>query len=295
MPTAPLTDALTDKDETFPEELDKPRGHGLPPGVDPDDLGIDEGPLHPIPHLAAEKRTSDDLARLRAKMKALAGQETRTLILKIETQPHPLILWALHLELNRRGIPPAQRWPVNMFGTAQSRFITALADLYWLVRQFPRHAPPSMSADWRELFTLPPASDAWHTKAFFLYKKLNQTDLSRSGTRAMALTPKQRQNLMAFPTAAMRRSRHQLGADEHEETHQVLHSAALTNRYRAKAFNPLQAANHRATLWRVHVLSDFSPTETTRNWKLMTGENLTRQAITKQITTIETALKRHRG
>ncbi|CAM3317875.1 hypothetical protein POHY109586_01320 [Polaromonas hydrogenivorans] len=293
MPIAAFTDALTRKDEACTDEPDKSLDHELPPDVDLDDLGVDEGPMHSIPHLVAEKRTSTDLARLRAKIKALADQNTQTLIVKIETQADPLILWELHLELDRRGIPPAQRWPVNSCGTAQSRFITVLADLHWLVTRYSSHAPPSMFRNWLGLFKLAPGSDAWLTKAYFLYKNLSQTNLARSGTRAMALTPRQRQNLMAFPTAAMWKRRQQLETDKHVETHQALYSEAMANPYRARAFNPEHAANRRATLWRVFVLSDFSPTETTRNWKLVTGESVTRQAITKQITTIKTALKKH--
>ena len=295
MPTAPFTDALTDKDETFPKKPDKLLEHERPRGVDLDDLSVDDGLVHSILYLITErrKRTSDEWAHLKVKLTTLAKLDTRRLIEEIETQADPLILWILHLTLNERGVPPAQRWPVNMFGTAQSRFITVLADLHWLVKRHPKHAPPSMSTGWQELFKLVPERSAWHTTAHLLYKKLSQPNISSSGARAIALTPSQRQNMMAFPTAAMRRSRQQLGADEHEKTHQALHSAAIANRYKAKAFNPLQAANHRSTLWRVYVLSDCSLTETTKNWKLITGEDLTRQAITKQITTIKTALKRH--
>jgi hypothetical protein len=293
--TTPGADPLTWRDGACLEEKGKPPTSApLPPDVDLDDLGAGSAQVHSIARLTLEKGTGDDLTRFQAKVNALAGQETQILILRLETQTDPLVLWELHRELDRRGIPPAQRWPANR-DTLQAEFIAVLADLFWLATRYPDQALQPVFKNWLPLFKLPPDSEAWQTKAYFFYRNLSTTNRARHATKALALTKGQRQQLLMFPTAPMlEKRRRYLGQDRAGAIRQALHSEAVANPYKAKASDPEKDAGGRETLWRVFVLSGYNPTETTRVYQLITGsDGMTRQGISKRIATIKKALKKH--
>ena len=148
----------------------------------------DSPPLLSVPELMAQKRTSTDKDRFRGQVVAIKAADTQTLIVRVATTTDPLILWAIHVALTARRMPPARRWPANT-STEQHKFITWLADLHWFHKMNPNHRPKFKS--WRQFMAFLPASSNWHTFAHLAYRQLSHT-VSFGSALALALTPAQR-------------------------------------------------------------------------------------------------------
>lgn len=276
--TAPPPDALTDRagaDRALAE-----LGKISPSSPEPFSEDV-----HSITRLSAEKDTGADLARFNRAVAGMPDQDTHTLILRLETQTDPLIFWELHQELDRRDIPPAQRWPGNQ-GTPQTAFITLLADLLWITRRNPGHAPAYRG--WRGLFSHPPGSPGWHATSHRQYHFVAaRYSVSHWCAKGLALTEPQRLGLMVLQTSAMQADRRQLDSDKFSEFRAKLLGHALQHQDKAGKHTPEAIAERRARLWRVYVLSGRNQTTTTKNWHLVTGEAVTRQAIAKQLTIVD--------
>lgn len=243
-----------------------------------------------IPQLVAEKGHGGDLARFAGAVRALPTADTQTLILRLATTSDPLLLWSLHLELDRRDIPPCLRWPANE-DTPQAEFVTWLADLLWLTKRHPRHVPRFRG--WQGLFKHAPASSAWHATAHrqYLFVAPRGYSVAHWCAKGLALTESQRQNLMALPTNAMRAERHPLQGDRLALTRERLLSHAIEHPDKSGRRRPEAIANRRAGLWRVFQLSGRNQTATAQHWHRLTGETLTRQAVAKQLAIVADALR----
>lgn len=238
--------------------------------IDLDDLGVHEEPVDSVTRLVAEKRASADSAGFESKVDALLGYETGHLVLRIHTCPDALMLWEIHKELDRRGLPPALRWPANN-DSVQMKFVTTLADIYWVAVHTTDHVP--LFKGWRQLFKLTPGSDPWLDKAYWLLMNMKGSNLSRHGTKALALDDNQRLELMMFPSTKMATARKELSPKRFQEIRDNLLSDAVANQDKAGWRKPDELANHRAQLLRVSVLSGHSPTVTSKNWELLMGKN----------------------
>lgn len=279
-----------------------------PPGpapADPDDIPFDDTarPLkrppvaflkgvHSIARLTAEKAASGpsgELGRFKKMLVELRTARTETLILRIATTADPLMLWALHGTLDKRGIAPCLRWPKND-STPQAVFITWLADVQWLVTRNPAHRAKFKS--WQRLFIEAPDSPAWRKKAYWIFVGMyGHQNLSSYGARGLGLDTAQRQPLMSFPTAAMVKARLELQLAEFEQTREQLYSYSIEHPDSSGQRTPEAIAERRARLWRMFILSGKNIAATADNWRLTTGEPLTRQAALKQINTIKGILK----
>jgi hypothetical protein len=283
-----------------PEALPAPAGAG--PDDDIYDIPFDDAPgplkrppaaclkgVHSIARLTAEKAASGDLARFKKLLAALRTTDTPTLILRIATTTDPLMLWALHGTLDKRGIAPCLRWPKND-STPQMVFITWLADVQWLARHNPAHRAKFKS--WQRLFIEAPDSPAWREKAYWIFAGMyERQNLSSYGTRGLGLDAAQRQPLMLFPTASMVKARLELQPERAAEIREQLYSYSIEHPDKSGLHTPEVIAGRREALWRVFILSGRSPTATARNWHLLTGKAQTREAIWQQIATIKTILK----
>jgi hypothetical protein len=245
-------------------------------------------PLHSIPHLRGLKRSAGALESLSRVILGIQSQLTQTLILRIATTGDPLKLWALHVELNKREIAPALRWPANT-ETRQTAFITIMADLLWLATKHPNHRP--LFKAWRELSKLKPDSDEWHTKAFFALRNMENSNLSRQGAKGLALGAAHRQELMAFPTAAMHTARLELQPVRFDEVRQCLFDHAVGHPDKSGEHNPETVAGRNAQLYRVAVLLGHSPTAIERGWKHLTGHSPKRQVLSRRLTEIKTIVR----
>ena len=250
-------------------------------------LQLDE--VQPIPRLIANKKLSDDLIRFKDTVRALSATDTLTLIVRLATTADPLVLWAIHCNLDKREIAPALRWPANNEGP-QFEFINYAADLLWFSKRNPNHQPAYRG--WRGVFTNSPASQGWHATVYRQYIYLySRYALSFKTAKGLALDEAQRQDLMLLKTNAMQADRRQLDPDRFAALRERLLSLAIDRPDKAGLHRPDTVANRRAALWRVIILSGRKKSTTTRNWQRLTNETLTRQAVANQLAIVADALR----
>lgn len=245
-----------------------------------------------VPHLISRRLATpgaQDFARV---VRGVALHDIRTLILRLATTDDPLVLWRLHLELDKRDIPPCLRWPGNQ-STDQLEFVTWLADLLWLCNRDRSHVPAFRG--WRDLFRHQPASAPWHALAHrqFLFVS-RRYRLSHWCAKGLGLEDHQRGDLMMMPTAAMKADRRQLAPARWAVIWETLFSDALDRPDRSGVRTPERVATRRAMIWQVFVLSMRSQTEAARRWGLLTGESLSRQGLAKQVAIVEDLLRSRR-
>lgn len=257
------------------------RSKAAPAGSD-DDLP----PLLSVLELMAQKRTSADIDRFRGQVVAIKANDTRTLIVRVATTTDPLVLWAIHIALTARGIPPAQRWPANTT-TEQHKFITWLADLHWFHKQNPDHRPKFKS--WQRFMQFEPLSSHWHTFAHLAYRQLSHT-VSYGSTLALALTPAQRIDSVTLITDTTNRNRRSLQPKHFEVVRQALIDSAHAHPDLSGKLTPEASATRRAGIWRIYILTGRNKTETARIWQLITGEQLARQSVSVMLKKIAVIL-----
>lgn len=249
------------------------------------------GAVTSIPDLVARRTPAE-----RARVRALAGYALAEPIEKVLARlPHlsdPVALWAVHLALERRGLPPCQRWPA-IDATPQHEFVTFCADLHWLAKMLPGHVPAHRG--WRGVFDAPLGSGAWHGTALRQYLFVApRYSVAHWCARGLALSDAQRAPLMMLPTTKMRADRRGLDEYGFQTTRDALLADATVHPDRSRATTPASVAERRAALWRVFVLSQRNVSETARVWSIVTGQTITRQAVAKQIEAVNRALRRRR-
>jgi hypothetical protein len=246
-------------------------------------------PIDCIPMLLAQPSSVGERNTRRHAISGIPGSDTETLVARIGTSTDPIVLWALHLHLDRRGVPPCIRWPANI-ATPQAEFITLLADLLWLCRRLPSTHRPAFRG-WRNLWKEQPGSPAWHQHALRQYLFVAQRgSIGHWCATGLALSDAQRADLMMLPTAAMRATRTALHPSRVAAVERQLVDLAEMKPDRAREHSPHAVAVRRLRLWRVWVLSDRSPTRTAESWHLLTGERLSRQRVSALIDHVD-----HRG
>lgn len=249
-----------------------------------------------IPALVAQKNTSGDLERFKTRVSVLPTADTQTLITRIAVTDDALMLWAIHLALDKRGIAPALRWPPNT-DNPQNEFITFAADLHWFAKRNPVHRPRFRG--WAGVFRHLPASPAWHATTHRQYLFVApRYSLAYMCSKGLALSERQRLEFMMLPTNAMQAERRQLHADKFAELRAQLLTHAVANRDKSGVRQPHDVANRRAALWRTHLLTGRSCAATAQNWHLLTGETtpktgrpVTRQALDKQLSIVEDVMR----
>ena len=238
--------------------------------------GTAPGVVLSVTDLIRAKNCSGDLRHFRNAVASMREQPVRILILAIETTSDALMLWALHLELDKRGVPPCLRWPAND-ATPQGKFITLLADLLWFCRRHPGHR--ARFRGWRDLLSHPPASARWHQCAHrqFLFIAARRS-VSHWCATGLDLSDQFRQDLMALQTNAMRAARRPLESRQFIALWERLESHARERPDKSGQVTAVQVATRRAQIWRTYVLAGRSPARAVEFWRLISGEELTRGA-----------------
>lgn len=242
-----------------------------------------------IPQLTVQKAAGGDMEHFKTRALALRDQDTRTLIARISTADDALMLWALHLTLDKHGIAPALRWPANT-NDQQAEFITFAADLFWLCKRHPNHRPAYRG--WVRALAHSPASPQWHTAVHQLYRFVApRRSLSHYSAKALALTERQRLELQTLPSNGMQAERRQLQPERFADLRARLLTHTMGHPDKSGAHQPHDIANRRAALWRTYVLSGRRQNATAANWALLTGETVSRQALSRQLSIIEDVLR----
>jgi hypothetical protein len=246
--------------------------------------------VHSVPRLVADKRDYGDPEAFRRAVKAMRETDTRTLVVRIATTGDPLLLWAIHIVLDGRGVAPALRWPAND-ASPQGEYLTWLADMFWFAKRNHGHKPSYRG--WQGLFTHPTASLKWHATAYRQYLFVAaRYSIAHWCSKGIGLTEPQRSQLLTLPTNAMQSDRRQLCPERFEALQDRIASYAMQHPDRSRRHSPHAVANRRALLWRVFVLSARNHTATAMNWQLLTGESLSRQAVSKQIAMVAEMARR---
>lgn len=251
--------------------------------------GSEPGAVLSVPELIASRGPGPDLDRLRRLIGGLRDVQTKVLVARLETTDDPLVLWAMHLVLDSRDVPPCLRWPANDL-TLQHEFITLLADLLWFTKRSPSHR--AKFKGWQGLLNHPPGGHSWHCAAhrqyLFVARRYSVAHWCATG---LALSDAQRQPLMVLQTNSMRADRQLLRSDQFAATRRVLLSAAMVRPDKANMRTPADVAGRRAALWRTYILAGRSATRAAEYWCLLTGEQVSRQAISKHIVWVDQVRK----
>ena len=95
---------------------------------------------------------------------------------------------------------------------------------------------------------------------------------------------------MTLPTKAMVVERRLLRPDQLRIVSDELLAHAKAHRDRAGTVSPEVTAARREALWQVYILSGRNRAATAMRWTLLTGQVISRQAVSKQINIVEDVL-----
>ena len=243
-----------------------------------------------VPRLInAKKHGGADLRQFGRARAAIVAQPTQTLIVRLHTTAEPLTLWMLHLELDKRDVPPCLRWPAND-DTPQAEFITLLADLLWLTKRHPGHK--AVFRGWRGAFSHTPATAEWHKAIHRQYLFVaSRYSVAHHCAKGLGLSDAQRHDLMVMQTNGMRADRQYLHGVRFQALVECLHSHAVERPDKAGKVAPAAVATRRAMIWRTYLLAGRSQTRAAAYWSLIAGEQVSRQAIAKQVATVADVLR----
>lgn len=260
------------------------------PAIDLDAEEAAECGLFSVPKLVARKR-GPELERFNARVAALVERGTLDLRASVGTCGDPATLWALHMELMGRGIPPILRGPRPWHLGTQGRLVEFGADLAWLAATDPGHRARYGLA--RGILKTKRGSDDWWR---LVLRQFGRSGNVRGLVLALGLTEPQRLHLRTLRTAAGARLFERLHGEGFGLLVGELETALLQCPDKSGQTDPRTTATRRAQLWRVHRLLGAGAAETARTWAQLSGEVLTRQQAHKQlIATAAVALPFERG
>lgn len=245
--------------------------------IDLDVIEAAECGLFSVPQLLARKR-GPELERFNARVVGLAERSSLDLRASVETCADPELLWEIHKELMRRGIPPVLRGPRPWHLGPQGRFIEVCADVAWLQATDPGHRPRYRLA--KAIFKTPWGTNKWWP---LMLRQFGRSGDVRGLALALALSDNQRQHLRAVQTAARARLFERLHGDGFGQLVNCIETALRERPDKSGQTDPRTTAIRRAQLWRVHRLLGEGPSGTATTWKALSGETLTRQQVARQL------------
>lgn len=245
--------------------------------IDLDVIEAAECGLFSVPQLLARKR-GPELERFNARVVGLAERSSLDLRASVETCADPAILWEIHIELMRRGVPPVLRGPRPWHLGAQGRLIEFGADLAWLAVTDPGHQARYGLA--RAILKTRWGSPEWWP---LVLRQFGRTGSVRGLALALGLSDDQRQQLRALQTATRTRLFEKLHGPSFGRLLDFIETTLRDRPDKSGQTDPRTTAIRRAQLWRVHRLLGTGPAETARVWAVLSGEVLTRQQVAKQL------------
>lgn len=247
------------------------------------DLDVEEAAacgLFSVPALLARK-SGPELARFDARVAALAGRDTMDLRASVGTCADPAMLWALHEELMRRGVPPILRGPRPWHLGTQGRLVEFGADVAWLAVTDPGHRARYALA--RGILKTRWGGDVWWQQVL---RQFGGSGDVRGLVLAFGLTEPQRFHLRTVQTAPRARLFERLHGDGFGKLVGVIEDAVRAAPDRSGRTDPRTTAIRRAQLWRVHRLLGEGPAGTAYSWARLSGEVLNRWQVAKQLAAV---------
>lgn len=250
--------------------------------------GLDDQPVPVLrrePAWGSELRIVSELPALPYQAEALAsipGESTKRLLMRVETTDKPAVLWALHAELDDRGIPPCVR-PAQRIGTEQAAFITTLADLLWIARRHPGHAP--LKKRMSRITRGEPNTDVWHRAALWAHQESRGKPYTLA--KWLGFTDAQRAQTATMPAKAQSNERRAL-PDQLEAIYEALLDHALDHPDKSGRVRPDDVAKRRTKLVRLFVLLGRSVPALHEHLQAVEGIKTSVQATRNQIDAIAT-------
>ena len=237
----------------------------------------DERPLS-VPQLIKHKKSTplEQLAAFKSALKTLPNLSVQELLAKLAQIDDPLLLWAIHLRLDRLDIPPCLRWPKRT-DTPQEAYVTWLADILWFTKRNSTHQP--FFKRWNGLFSNTPGTDKWHAVAHWVYHSGHQASYYHA--MGIGLSDADRQPLMTMISKSMRSDRAVL--QRLPDLRQRIWIHAMHHPDRSGMHTPSDIADRRATLLRMYLLAGRSQALAVRLYRCLTGKEISRQSIARHL------------
>lgn len=247
------------------------------PAIDLDVKEAAECGLFCVPGLLARKR-GQELERFNLRVAALAVRDTMDLRASVGTCADPAMLWALHMELMRRGIPPILRGLRPWHLGTQGRLIEFGADMAWIAATDPGHRGRSGLV--RALLKTRWGSDGWWP---LVLRQFGRSGNVRGLVLALGLSDGQRLHLRTLQTATRARLFERLHGDGFGQLVGSIETALRAAPDKSGRTDPRATAIRRAQLWRVHRLLNEGPAGTAYAWGKLSGEVLARWQVARQL------------
>ncbi|WP_348714802.1 hypothetical protein [Acidovorax soli] len=251
------------------------------PAIDLDAEEAAECGLFSVPQLLARKH-AQELERFNARVAALAGRGTMDLRASVGTCADPAMLWALHEELMRRGVPPILRGPRPWHLGTQGRLVEFGADVAWLAVTDPGHRARYGLA--RAILRTKWVGDGWWGLVLRQFGRFGDV---RGLVLAFGLTEPQRLRLRTMQVASRARLFERLHGDGFGRLVGVIEDAVRGAPDRSGRTDPRATAIRRAQLWRVHRLLEEGPAGTAYAWARLSSEVLNRWQVAKQLAAVK--------
>jgi hypothetical protein len=238
--------------------------------------------LQPITALAQEavEAQGRDSAAARRLAEALGSVKTDPvdqLMLRLQTSEQPLVVWALHVELDNHDIPPCVR-PRAPVVSPQSLFIEMLADLHWLARRHPDHAV--LRQQMRGVFQYDLRSERWHKTALWVYRQCR--GMRYLVAKGLALDDAQRLETATLYTKQQLGDRRAL-ANRMAAMREAWLDHALRHPDKAGIHSAETICRRRALFVRVHVLLGRRTGVTAQILAKAYGQTISRQALARNL------------
>ena len=237
--------------------------------------------LFSAPALVARKH-GPELERFSARVAALVARSSLDLRASVETCTDPALLWELHMELTRRGVPPVLRGPRPWHLGTPGRLIEFAADLAWLMATDPGHHGRYGLA--RSILKTRWGSDGWWP---LVLRQFGRSGNVRGLVLALGLSDAQRLHLRTLQTVARARLFERLHGDGFGQLVGAIEDALRAAPDLSGRTDPRATAIRRAQLWRVHRLLGEGPAGTAYSWAKLSGEELTRWQVAKQLAAVK--------
>lgn len=251
------------------------------PAIDLDTEEAAECGLFTVPALVARK-LGPELERFNARVAVLVERSSLDLRASVETCGDPALLWGLHLELMRRGVPPVLRGPRPWGLGAQGRLVEFAADVAWIAATDPGHRGRYGLA--RAILKTRWGSDGWWP---LVLRQFGRSGNVRGLVLALGLSDGQRLHLRTLQTAARARLFERLHGDGFGQLVECIETALRERPDKSGRADPRTTATRRAQLWRLHRLLGCGPAGTAYSWTLLSGEKLERWQVARQLAAVE--------
>ena len=233
--------------------------------------------------LEAEKTDPAGSIFLGRALSNIKEQSTTTLMHRLAVVEHPMLAWALHVELDARDVPPCLR-PWMPERSRQSAYLATLADLRWLVIRHPAHTTKYERL--RSVFRYPVHDDRWHRAAIWAYRQCRGHRHLLAAR--LGLIDAMRAHTLTMPNKHQSNDRRLLTTNRSTIIDTMI-AHALKHPDKAGQTTAESVAARRVKMLTKFVMLDRNYSETIKSVALIDGTNMSRQTLARHLRSASTA------